>query len=131
MLTSPPFDPLGSAASAVRDTLRARERELRAEVAVGTQRQRDAAAGTDHEPGDRQDEAEGRTLASVGDAELERDLGELREISDALHRLDAGSYGLCKHCGEAIDPRRLAAEPFAVRCTVCQAQTEQAEQVRR
>lgn len=44
---------------------------------------------------------------------------ELSEISEALHRLDEGTYGLCKHCGRPISPMRLAALPQAVTCTRC------------
>ena len=44
---------------------------------------------------------------------------ELSEISEALHRLDAGTYGYCKHCGRPISPMRLATLPQAVTCTRC------------
>jgi RNA polymerase-binding transcription factor DksA len=44
---------------------------------------------------------------------------EILEINEALHRLDEGTYGLCKHCGKPISPMRLAALPQAVTCTLC------------
>jgi RNA polymerase-binding protein DksA len=44
---------------------------------------------------------------------------ELLEINEALHRLDEGTYGVCKHCGKPISPMRLAALPQAVTCTRC------------
>lgn len=30
----------------------------------------------------------------------------------------------CRDCGEPIEPRRLTAEPTAIRCTACQTQHE-------
>ena len=49
---------------------------------------------------------------------------EIRQIDAAIARIDAGEYGTCLDCGQAIDPRRLAALPFAVHCTGCAAQHE-------
>lgn len=46
-------------------------------------------------------------------------VGELRQVNRALARLNAGTYGICTDCGEAIDPRRLEALPFAERCISC------------
>lgn len=50
------------------------------------------------------------------------DMKLLREISDALHRLDTGMYGVCLECEEAISPKRLAAVPWARYCVTCQEQ---------
>jgi RNA polymerase-binding protein DksA len=51
----------------------------------------------------------------------EEDLLErtLRDIDGALERIEAGSYGICKHCGKPIDPRRLQARPTAGSCVEC------------
>jgi RNA polymerase-binding transcription factor DksA len=46
-------------------------------------------------------------------------VGELRDIGRALERLDAGDYGICENCGEAINPERLEALPYATRCIAC------------
>jgi RNA polymerase-binding transcription factor DksA len=45
-------------------------------------------------------------------------------ISEALRRLDAGDYGICRGCGAEIAGRRLRALPFAVRCRTCEEQIE-------
>ncbi len=45
----------------------------------------------------------------------------LKEIDAALDRLVTGDYGVCLNCGEAINPRRLAAIPWAAHCVRCQA----------
>lgn len=44
---------------------------------------------------------------------------ELREVTEALQRLDTGRYGLCRSCGNAIDSVRLAAVPYAEECRNC------------
>jgi RNA polymerase-binding transcription factor DksA len=40
----------------------------------------------------------------------------VREIDDALARIDAGTYGLCAVCGKPIPEERLDAVPYAVLC---------------
>jgi len=46
----------------------------------------------------------------------------LREISDALHRIDSEIYGICMECEEPISPKRLEAVPWARYCVKCQEQ---------
>jgi len=48
------------------------------------------------------------------------DMKLLREISDALRRLDHGHYGICLECEEPISPKRLDAVPWARYCVGCQ-----------
>ena len=44
----------------------------------------------------------------------------LREIADALHRMDGGHYGVCPECEEPISAKRLDAVPWARYCVRCQ-----------
>ena len=44
---------------------------------------------------------------------------ELTDIEDALHRLAAGTYGICVSCGEDISPERLEARPACAQCVDC------------
>ncbi len=44
----------------------------------------------------------------------------LREIADALHRIDQGTYGVCLECEEPISTKRLDAVPWARFCVTCQ-----------
>ena len=44
---------------------------------------------------------------------------ELQQVRAALKRLEAGEYGVCASCGEAISPARLAALPYATLCIKC------------
>ena len=73
--------------------------------------------------------------AELGSETFERELelttltiveGELKEIDDALRRLDHGSYDICEECGKPIDEARLEAVPWARYCVVDQARIEQA-----
>jgi RNA polymerase-binding transcription factor DksA len=55
------------------------------------------------------------------DLELDQSLGEnadnvVAEIDEALARLDAGTYGTCAICGDAIPEERLDAVPYATLC---------------
>ena len=53
-------------------------------------------------------------------ANLERNTLGLSEVREALHRIDAGAFGICANCEEQIKPKRLAAVPWATLCIVCQ-----------
>lgn len=60
--------------------------------------------------------------------EREKDFGlrdldreRLRQVQEALQRMDQGSYGLCVQCGRAIPVERLEALPEAAFCRACQA----------
>jgi len=44
---------------------------------------------------------------------------ELKKISLALRRMDAGKFGLCSGCGSAIGVRRIDAYPYASECIEC------------
>lgn len=43
----------------------------------------------------------------------------MRQVRSALDRLDAGTYGTCERCGEAIGLPRLQVVPHAARCLSC------------
>jgi DnaK suppressor protein len=57
---------------------------------------------------------------------LERDALRLREVRRALDRIRAGTFGVCGGCEEDINPKRLAAVPWASSCIVCQAAADRA-----
>ncbi|NTV44337.1 MAG: conjugal transfer protein TraR [Candidatus Yonathbacteria bacterium] len=40
----------------------------------------------------------------------------LAEVTDALERIEAGTYGTCKVCGKEIEEDRLEANPAATTC---------------
>jgi RNA polymerase-binding transcription factor DksA len=49
------------------------------------------------------------------------EIHEIHQIQAALKRISEGTYGICAHCGESIDPKRLEALPTATRCISCAA----------
>ncbi len=52
------------------------------------------------------------------------------EIDQALERLDAGTYGSCVLCGNAIPEERLRAVPWAALCVPCSAKPGKSAVVR-
>jgi RNA polymerase-binding transcription factor DksA len=59
-------------------------------------------------------------------ADVSRDASELSEIEAALARVEAGTYGQCIECGNAIPFARLLVAPSAGRCIACQQRLEAA-----
>jgi len=59
--------------------------------------------------------AEWSRLTGLSDAAA----AKLRQIDEALARLDAGTYGICARCGEPIPAARLEVRPFAEYCVAC------------
>ena len=73
--------------------------------------------------------------AELGTETFERELelttlmiveAELKDIDDALRKLEQGTCGICEACGKPIDPERLEAKPWARFCVADQARIEQA-----
>lgn len=52
---------------------------------------------------------------------IEAERGMLDEIQAAIHRIDAGTFGVCENCAELIGYERLEAIPYASRCIKCAA----------
>ncbi len=51
--------------------------------------------------------------------------GDLEDIEGALMRIEAGNYGVCMRCGNAIGPARLEALPQAPLCIDCERAVEE------
>lgn len=54
----------------------------------------------------------------------------LTQVEEALARMDAGTYGVCEHCGQPIHADRLRAIPYAKLCIDCKAKEERANATR-
>jgi len=52
----------------------------------------------------------------------------LQSLRAALRRVEDGSYGACVQCEEEINPKRLAAVPWANRCIQCQEAADRSRQ---
>jgi RNA polymerase-binding transcription factor DksA len=76
---------------------------------------RDTNADDEHDP-------EGATIAferSQLAAHVAHVQGHLTEVKGAIERLDAGTYGICERCGQAIGKARIEARPAARECVRC------------
>jgi DnaK suppressor protein len=98
----------------LRVSLQKREAQLVSEIREGKRK----AAGEPFsrlasEVPDSGDASVADTEVDLGSAERERDTVELRDVRDALQRMDAGIYGLCEECGKPIPLERLRAYPAA------------------
>ena len=48
----------------------------------------------------------------------------LTDVEEALQRIEDGSYGVCRRCGQPIDVARLTVMPAAEYCYSCQEHAE-------
>ena len=44
---------------------------------------------------------------------------KLKDVSNALEKIEKGGYGICENCGKKIDEKRLLACPEAKTCLRC------------
>lgn len=104
---------------AIRRELEARRESTRERVAALAERpELGAAQGFGKRIGDGTTEAISR-LTDIG---VGRSLeAGLARTERALAKLDAGTYGTCDECGEAIPPARLRAMPDSTLCMACAA----------
>ena len=64
-------------------------------------------------------------VQSAGERELairnlHRNSNLLRKVRSALTRIAGGTFGVCLHCEEEINVKRLAAVPWTAYCIQCQ-----------
>jgi RNA polymerase-binding transcription factor DksA len=48
-----------------------------------------------------------------------REFGHFENVSNALIRLDQGTYGRCTDCGVRVEPDVLSETPWATQCLEC------------
>jgi RNA polymerase-binding protein DksA len=124
--------PTSAERAALEAQLRARQRELRGEVAAQLKTQDDPRlVGLRNRMEDTDDWAVADAMAAMDISLVSRDLAVLAEVEGALARLASGTYGECADCGTEIPYARLAAYPAATRCVSCQSRVEALEQSRR
>lgn len=66
------------------------------------------------------DNFERETALNIATGETQR----LRDVSDALKRIESGSFGICEGCEEQIPKKRLEVFPAARYCIKCQSKLE-------
>jgi DnaK suppressor protein len=74
---------------------------------------------TNTRQGDLADQANGNNEVHIHLKLKQTDAKILIAIEEALHRLDQGSYGVCRDCGEPIARARLEAIPWTRVCIAC------------
>jgi len=55
---------------------------------------------------------------------MQMESAELRDITDALSRIEEGTFGTCESCGDPIPKSRLAVMPHARLCIECKREEE-------
>jgi RNA polymerase-binding protein DksA len=76
---------------------------------------------SDNHPGDAATSTFDRELDATLEGSEER---LLQAIDAALRRIEDGTYGICRTCGEPIDPERLEALPWTTQCIDCKRREE-------
>jgi len=100
----------------IEQRLRARRAELRSRLAAV---ERDMRRETDPLSADWAEQSTQRANDEVLSCIRLTSESELREIESALRRLEDGTYGMCRKCGEPIASGRLYSVPHADCCSDC------------
>jgi len=104
------------------------EARIREELVDKVTKGQDAVLGPSLDPGD------------ISTWALERDVNyelltmhtkALKDIDEALERLDEGTYGICIDCGREISEKRLEAVSFTLYCMECQQEKERLKETGR
>lgn len=69
--------------------------------------------------GDLADQASGSNEVHIQLKLKQTDAKILAAIEEALYRMEKGTYGICRDCGEPIAPPRLDAIPWTRVCITC------------
>jgi DnaK suppressor protein len=78
-----------------------------------------AAMDVNSRQGDLADQASGNNEVHIQLKLKQTDAKILQAIEEALYRLEKGTYGICRDCGEPIAPARLQAIPWTRVCITC------------
>jgi RNA polymerase-binding transcription factor DksA len=93
------------------------EAEVHGDAARSREDTKQAIAGPVADSGD---DATANLVFDVDNAELTRDLNELRQLDAARERIANQTIGQCVDCAREIRFERLMANPAALRCFECQ-----------
>ncbi|HEU0265815.1 MAG TPA: TraR/DksA family transcriptional regulator [Geobacterales bacterium] len=83
-----------------------------------------SSASTGETSGDIYDQASSERDRELGLLLNDRERERLRQIDEALLRMEEGDYGTCEECGEEIPIGRLKVLPFARYCVKCKSDIE-------
>ena len=101
---------------AFREALLAKKREL---TGAGGIRPLQATMDNNSRQGDMADQASGNNEVHIQLKLKATDAKILQAIEEALHRMELGTFGVCRDCGDLIAPARLEAIPWTRVCITC------------
>lgn len=129
-MTLPPATPLTeNQIQELANRIHARKALLLAEISEVTNRsQHDFDVGLISRTGDPGAVAAADLLRGISEAEVARDIEEIRDLVAAEQRIELKTYGFCIDCEEPIRFKRLDAYPSAKRCYSCQVEHEKQRQ---
>ena len=78
-----------------------------------------ASMDTNSRQGDLADQASGNNEVHIQRKLKQTDAKILQAIDEALVRIDKGTFGICRDCGEPIAEARLTAIPWTRSCISC------------
>ena len=106
-----------STLAALREMLVRKRAEILA-TSTGT-RPLPASADVNSRQGDLADQASGNNEVHIQLKLKQTDAKILQAIEEALYRMEKGTFGVCRDCGEPIAPARLNAIPWTRVCITC------------
>ena len=100
------------------------ERERLEELIADYERELEEArlteSSSDRSPDPGNAEASSMKLEYAKELSIEQNtLDLLSKVNRALERVDAGTYGICESCGNAIPVERLDVLPYSTLCVEC------------
>lgn len=96
-----------------------------------TRRSRATKGGSPPDIGDILDSVSEERTRELDMLLTDREKQKLKQIEDALDRIEENSYGLCEECGVKIPKARLKVVPFAKYCVECKEVIEREEKYTR
>ena len=101
----------------LKDVLLRKRGEILA-TSTGT-RQLPASVDVNSRQGDLADQASGTNEVHIQLKLKQTDAKILQAIEEALYRMEKGTYGICRDCGDPIAVARLQAIPWTRVCITC------------
>jgi len=112
----------------IREMLLKMREELVREIA---RRSRETAVSGVSDIGDILDSVSEERTRELDMILTDREKQKLKQIDDALDRIEESTYGLCEECGVKIPRARLKVVPFAKYCVECKEAIEREEKYTR
>jgi len=106
--------------------------KMREELVRGiARRSRESTGGSTQDIGDILDAVSEERARELDMLLTDREKQKLKQIDDALDRIEENLYGLCEECGVKIPKARLKVVPFAKYCVECKEVIEREEKYTR